>query len=125
MTAELFENIVSIITMFPPVAVIPVILIIFIIKKSKNKIRLKKFCIVGFFIFTALSVLSEAVLYTDAIDFIESLAKVLGGIFFAMFYYAVQAFCFVSGVTLLVTYIVLTVRKEQDDEQELQEVSSN
>lgn len=125
MFAELLENIVSIISMFPPVVVVPVILIIFIIKKSKNKIRLKKFCFIGFFIFIALSVFSEAILYTDAIDIVENIADVLGGFFFVLFYYAVQAFCFVSGVTLLVTYIVLTVRKEQDDEQELQEVSSN
>ncbi len=125
MFAELLENIVSIIAMFPPVVVIPVILIILIIKKSRNKSRLKKFCIIGFFVFTALSVLSEAVLYTDTIDIVENIADVLGGFFFVLFYYAVQAFCFVSGITLFVTYIVLTVRKESDDEQELQKVSGN
>lgn len=119
MFAELSENIVSIISMFPPVAVIPAILIILIIKKSANKIRLKKFCITGFFVFTALSVLSEAVLYTDAIDIVENIADFLSGFFFVLFYYAVQAFCFITGVTLLVTYIVLTVRKEPDYEQKL------
>lgn len=113
MIAELFENIVSIISMFPPVAVIPAILIIIIIKKSGNKIRLKKFCIIGFFVFTALSVLSEAVLYTNAIDIVENIADVLGGFFFVLFYYAVQTFCFVSGITLDVTYIVLTFKESR------------
>lgn len=117
MFAELFENIVSVISMFPPVAVIPAILIIIVTKKSGNKCRLKKFCITGFFIFTALSVLSEAVLYTEAINFIENVADIFGGFFFVLFYYAVQTFCFVSGITLLASYILLTVRKESDYEQ--------
>ena len=112
MFAELFENIRISIFMFPPVAIVPVILIILIVKKSKNKIRLKKFCIIGFFVFTALSVLSEAVLYTDAIDIVENIVDILGGLFFVLFYYAVQAFCFISGVTLVVTYIVLTIHSE-------------
>ncbi len=112
MFAELFENIRISIFMFPPVAIVPVILIILIVKKSKNKIRLKKFCIIGFFVFTALSVLSEAVLYTDAIDIVENIVDILGGFFFVLFYYAVHAFCFISGVTLVVTYIVLTIHSE-------------
>ena len=117
MFAELFENILLNISMFPPVAVIPVILIILIVKKSKDNIRLKKFCIIGFFVFMALSVLSEAVLYTDAIKIVEDIVEVMGGIFFALFYYVVQAFCFISGVILAVTYIVLTIHgKKQRSE---------
>ena len=113
MFAELFENILTNISMFPPVAVIPVIIIILIVKKSGNKIRLKKFCVIGFFVCMALSVLSETVLYTNAIKIVEDIAEVMGGIFFALFYYAVQAFCFISGITLLISYIILSVREKK------------
>lgn len=110
---ELFENIGIVITMFPPVVIIPSVLILLIIKKSGNKNKLKKHCLFGFIAFTVVSLLSEIILYTDSINFVESLADILGGFFFVIFYYAVQAFCFISGVTLLVTYIVLTVREKK------------
>lgn len=110
---ELFENIGMVITMFPPVAVIPAVLIALIIKKSGNKNKLKKHCLFGFIAFTAVSLLSETLLYTDTINAIEKLADTLGGYFFVLFYYAVQAFCFISGITLLVAYIVLTIREKK------------
>lgn len=110
---ELFENIGMMITMFPPVIVIPAVLILLIFKKSGNKNKLKKRCFFGFIAFTAVSLLSETLLYTDAVNSIEKLADTLGGYFFVLFYYAVQAFCFISGITLLVTYIVLSVREKK------------
>lgn len=110
---ELFENIGIIITMFPPVVVIPAVLILLIIKKSKNKNKLKKRCFLGVIAFTAVSLLSEIFLYTNAINAIEKLADTLGGYFFVLFYYAIQAFCFISGITLLVAYIVLAVREKK------------
>lgn len=99
--------------MFPPVVVIPAVLILLIIKKSGNKNKLKKHCLFGFIAFTAASLLSETLLYTDAVNSIEKLADTLGGYFFVLFYYAVQAFCFISGITLLMTYIVLAVREKK------------
>lgn len=99
--------------MFPPVIVIPAVLILLIFKKSGNKNKLKKRCFFGFIAFTAVSLLSETLLYTDAVNSIEKLADTLGGYFFVLFYYAVQAFCFISGITLLVTYIVLSVREKK------------
>lgn len=110
---ELFENISIIITMFPPVVVVPAVLILLIIKKSKNKNKLKKRCFLGVIAFTAVSLLSEIFLYTNAINAIEKLADTLGGYFFVLFYYAIQAFCFISGITLLVAYIVLAVREKK------------
>lgn len=110
---ELFENIGITITMFPPVVVIPAVLIVLIIKKSGNKNKLKKHCLFGFIAFTAVSLLSETLLYTGAINAIEKLADTLGGFFFVIFYYAIQAFCFISGITLLVAYIVLAVREKK------------
>lgn len=79
---ELFENIGMMITIFPPVIVIPAVLILLIIKKSGNKNKLKKRCFFGFIAFTAASLLSETLLYTDAVNFIEKLADTLGGYFF-------------------------------------------
>ena len=114
MIAELFENIVSIISMFPPVVVIPAVLVLLINRKSRNKSKLKKRFLFGFFIFIALSVLSEVVLYTDAINIIENIADVLGEFFFVLFYYAVQTFCFISGITLLISYIILSVREKKN-----------
>ncbi|MDE6036608.1 MAG: hypothetical protein K2G36_11960 [Ruminococcus sp.] len=109
MFAELFENVIS---MSPIITVIPMILVILIVKKSVNKIRLKKFCVIGFFVCMAWAVLSEAILYTDAIQIVEDIAEVMGGLFFALFYYIVQAFCFTGGITLAVTYIILTIHNE-------------
>lgn len=115
---ELFENIGMMITIFPPVIVIPAVLILLIIKKSGNKNKLKKRCFFGFIAFTAASLLSETLLYTDAVNFIEKLADTLGGYFFVLFYYAVQAFCFIGGITLLVAYIVLAVREKKSPASE-------
>lgn len=116
MIAELFENILIIMAYFPHVAVIPSIIVTIINKKSGNKSKLKKRFLFGFFIFTALSVLSEMILYTDSINFVENSADKLGGFFFVLFYYAIQAFCFFSGVTLLVTYIIMTIYEKQRGE---------
>ncbi|MCM1506214.1 MAG: hypothetical protein NC177_03630 [Ruminococcus flavefaciens] len=114
MIAELFENILIMTGWFPPVAVIPAIIVILIIRKSKDKSKLKKRFLFGFFIFMAMSVISETILYTDAINFVESLSDHLGGFFFMVVYYAVQAFCFFSGVTLLVACIVLSVQEKKE-----------
>ncbi len=117
---EFFQNIGIMLLNFPPVVVIPIVIIILIVKKSRNKYKLKKRCLLGFFSFTAMSLLSEIILYTDTINFIESLADIMGGFFFVLFYYAVQAMCFTAGVTLLVTYIVLTIREKRYECEEFQ-----
>ena len=48
MFAELLENIISIISMFPPVVVIPAILIILIIKNPETKADLKNSVLLDF-----------------------------------------------------------------------------
>lgn len=111
--AEFFQNIGIMLLNFPPVVVIPIVIIILIAKKTRNKYKLKKRCLLGFLIFTAMSLLSEIILYTDTINLVENLADIMGGFFFVLFYYAVQAMCFTTGVTLLVTYIVLTIHEKR------------
>lgn len=92
----------------PLTAVIPILLdIVLISKKFRNKINLKKCCLVGFFIFTALSVLFDSFNYNETI--IRFLVGNFGGGIMVVCN-QVQAFCFAGGIPFLVTYIILAVR---------------
>ncbi|MBD5159688.1 MAG: hypothetical protein HDT23_05540, partial [Ruminococcus sp.] len=115
----LFDNILETIHKFPPVVIVPAIIIIFIVKKYKNKIRMKKFCVIGFLVCIAVVILPE-VIVGCAMEIIEEIASNIGGIFIYILlsfivkiYHLVQAFCFTGGITLAVTYIILTIHKKK------------
>lgn len=105
-----FGNSCFIILCVPLTAVIPVLLIVPLIliigKKSRNKIKLKKPFFIGFFIFEMLSVLFEMFNYNKNI--IGFLVGNFGGGIMVLCNLA-QAFCFASGITLLIAYIVLAI----------------